>query len=178
MRKRPTFRLSVTTDQRVRPAVTRNAICFRDRIFRVPIRHPLLAIGFCGCAARRAEPSTPSICAPGLSSRRGNNEPHSRVVVPIMPTECTIWRIGAALANDVVARRFVHAFCLWNLPIELQGPFRGLCLCPGKLRFPTAETGVGRDSVRMLSQCDGKPSTSRCLDIPVECYFAWRKSLM
>ena len=34
-------------------------------------------------------------------------------------------------------RRFVHAFCLCNLPIELQGPFRGLCLCPGKLRFPT-----------------------------------------
>jgi hypothetical protein len=38
-------------------------------------------------------------------------------------------------------RRFVHAFCLCNLPIELQGPFRGLCLCPGKLRFPTTETG-------------------------------------
>jgi hypothetical protein len=34
------------------------------------------------------------------------------------------------------------------------------------LRFPTAETGVGRDSVRMLSQCDGKPSISRCLDLP------------
>jgi Transposase IS116/IS110/IS902 family len=61
-------------------------------------------------------------------------------------------------------RRFVHAFCLCNLPIELRGPFRGLCLCPEKLRFPTAETGVGRDSVRMLSQCDGKPSISRCLD--------------
>jgi hypothetical protein len=61
-------------------------------------------------------------------------------------------------------RRFVHAFCLCNLPIELRGPFRGLCLCPGKLRFPTAETGVGRNSVRMLSQCDGKPSISRCLD--------------
>jgi hypothetical protein len=60
-------------------------------------------------------------------------------------------------------RRFVHAFCLCNLPIELQGPFRGLCPCPGKLRFPTAETGVGRDSV-LLSQCDGKPSISRCLD--------------
>jgi hypothetical protein len=47
-------------------------------------------------------------------------------------------------------RRFVHAFCLCNLPIGLQGPFRGLCLCPGKLRFPAAETAVGRDSVRML----------------------------
>jgi hypothetical protein len=42
-------------------------------------------------------------------------------------------------------RRFVHAFCLCNLPIELLGPFRGLCLCPAKSRFPTAETGVGRD---------------------------------
>jgi hypothetical protein len=60
--------------------------------------------------------------------------------------------------------RFVHAFCLRTLPIELRGPFQGLCLCPGKLRFPTAETGVGRDLVRMLSQCDGKPSISRCLD--------------
>jgi hypothetical protein len=58
----------------------------------------------------------------------------------------------------------VHAFCLCTVPIELQGPLRGLCLCPGKLRFPTAETGVGRESVRMLGQCAGKPSISRCLD--------------
>jgi hypothetical protein len=36
-------------------------------------------------------------------------------------------------------RRFVHVFCLCNLPIGLQGAFRGLCLCPGKLRFPTAK---------------------------------------
>jgi hypothetical protein len=34
--------------------------------------------------------------------------------------------------------------CLCNLPMGLQGPFRGLCLCPGKLRFPTSETGVDR----------------------------------
>ena len=37
----------------------------------------------------------------------------------------------------------MHAFCLCNLPIELLAPFRGLCLCPAKSRFPTAETGVG-----------------------------------
>jgi hypothetical protein len=45
--------------------------------------------------------------------------------------------------------------------IELRGPFRGLCLCAGKLRFPTAGAGLGRDSVRILGQCDGKPSISR-----------------
>jgi hypothetical protein len=47
-------------------------------------------------------------------------------------------------------RQFVHAFCLCNLPIELLGPFRGLCLCPAKSRFPTAETDdllVSRDAV-------------------------------
>jgi hypothetical protein len=43
-------------------------------------------------------------------------------------------------------RRFVHAFCLCTVPIELQGPFRGLCVCPGKLRFPTAETGREDDT--------------------------------
>ena len=31
----------------------------------------------------------------------------------------------------------------WNA----TGRFRGLCLCPAKSRFPTAETGVGSDSV-------------------------------
>jgi hypothetical protein len=36
-------------------------------------------------------------------------------------------------------RGFVHAFYLCNLPIGLQRPFWGLCLCPGKLRFPTAK---------------------------------------
>jgi hypothetical protein len=39
-------------------------------------------------------------------------------------------------------RRFVHAFCLCNLPIGLLGAFRGLCLCPGKLRFPTAKVAL------------------------------------
>jgi hypothetical protein len=43
-------------------------------------------------------------------------------------------------------RRFVHAFYLCNLPIGLQGPFWGLCLCPRKLRFPTA--GAASDVTR------------------------------
>jgi hypothetical protein len=80
---------------------------------------------------------------------------------PRRPAQTEISRFSA---NSPELARFVRAFCLCTLPIELQGPFQGLCLCPGKLRFPTAETGVGRDSVRMLSQCDGKPSISRCLD--------------
>ena len=41
----------------------------------------------------------------------------------------------------------MHVFCLCNLPIGLQGPFPGLCLCPRKLRFPTAGAGLDRRSV-------------------------------
>ena len=70
---------------------------------------------------------------------------------PRSPTQTEISRFSA---NSPELAAIRHAFCLCTLPIELQGPFRGLCLCPGKLRFPTAETGVGGDSVRMLSQCD------------------------
>jgi hypothetical protein len=47
--------------------------------------------------------------------------------------------------------------CLCRLSIGFQGSFRGLCLCPAKSPFPTAEAGVGGDSVRILSQCDGRP---------------------
>jgi hypothetical protein len=39
-------------------------------------------------------------------------------------------------------RRFVDAFCLCNVAIGLQGAFRGLCLCPGKLRFLTAKMAL------------------------------------
>ena len=60
----------------------------------------------------------------------------------------------------------MRAFCLCKLSIGLQGPFRGLCLCRAKSRFPRAEICVGGDSVRMLGQWDGKPSISRCLDHP------------
>ena len=41
-------------------------------------------------------------------------------------------------------------FCLCKLLIGSQRPFRRLCLCPAKSRFPTAKSGVGGDSVRML----------------------------
>jgi hypothetical protein len=54
--------------------------------------------------------------------------------------------------------------CLCNPPIGFPGPFRGLCLCLAKSRFPTAETGVGGDPIRMLGQWGEKPSISRCLD--------------
>jgi hypothetical protein len=37
----------------------------------------------------------------------------------------------------------VRAFCLCTLSIGFPGPFRRLCLCSAKSRFPTAETGVG-----------------------------------
>jgi hypothetical protein len=43
----------------------------------------------------------------------------------------------------------------------LQGPFWGLCLCPGKLRFPAADTGAGRDSVRMLGVAAAMPQHVR-----------------
>jgi hypothetical protein len=33
-------------------------------------------------------------------------------------------------------RRFVHAFCLCNLPIELRGPFSGSLSLPWKIAFP------------------------------------------
>ena len=56
------------------------------------------------------------------------------------------------------------AFCLRNLSIGFQGPFRRLCLCRAKSRFPRAEICLGGDLVRMLGQWDGKPSISRCLD--------------
>jgi hypothetical protein len=57
----------------------------------------------------------------------------------------------------------VRALCLYKMSIGYQGPFPRLCLCPAKSRFPTTETGVGGDSVRMLDQSDGKPSTLCCL---------------
>jgi hypothetical protein len=63
-------------------------------------------------------------------------------------------------------RGFVRAFCLCNVSRGFQAPFRRLCLCLAKSRFPTVETGVGGDSVRTLGQCDGKPSISCCLDHP------------
>src|SRR6516225_10486733 len=85
-------------------------------------------------------------------------------VLPGPPRSPAQTEISRFSANSPELAAIRHAFCLCTLPIELRGPFRGLCLCPGKLHFPTAETGVGRDSVRMLSQCDGKPSISRCLD--------------
>jgi hypothetical protein len=47
---------------------------------------------------------------------------------------------------------FLHTFCLRNLSIGFRGPFRGLCLCRPKSRFPRAEIGVGGDLVRMLGQ--------------------------
>jgi hypothetical protein len=54
-------------------------------------------------------------------------------------------------------RRFVHTFCLCTLPIELRGPFRGLCLCPGKLRFPPAETGelaiISHSNASVVTRC-------------------------
>jgi hypothetical protein len=86
---------------------------------------------------------------------------HNSQPPPRSPAKTEISRFSA---NSPELAAIRHAFCLCTLPIELQGRFGGLCLCPGKLRFPTVETGVGRDSVRMLSQCDGKPSISRCLD--------------
>jgi Rap1a immunity proteins len=43
-----------------------------------------------------------------------------------------------------------------NLPIELLGPFRGLCLCLAKLRFPTAETGASGD--RLECRVNGRES--------------------
>jgi hypothetical protein len=33
----------------------------------------------------------------------------------------------------------VRAFCLCRLQIGFQGSFWGLCLCPAKSRFPTAQ---------------------------------------
>jgi hypothetical protein len=52
------------------------------------------------------------------------------------------------------ARRVDSLRC--NLPIELLGPFRGLCLCLAKLRFPTAETGAGGD--RLECRVNGRES--------------------
>jgi hypothetical protein len=49
---------------------------------------------------------------------------------------------------------FLHTFCLRNLSIGFRGPFRGLCLCRPKSRFPRAEIGVGGDLVRMRSSLD------------------------
>ncbi len=40
----------------------------------------------------------------------------------------------------------------------------GVFVSAWKIDFPTTRAGLGRDSVRMLGQCDGKPSISRCLD--------------
>ena len=59
---------------------------------------------------------------------------------------------------------FVRAFCLCRPSIGFQRPFRRLCLCPAKSRFPLVESGFGGNSVRMLRQCDGRPSISCCLD--------------
>jgi hypothetical protein len=59
---------------------------------------------------------------------------------------------------------FGRAFCLCKLSIGFQGPFRRLCLCPAKSRFPTAETGIVGDSVRILGQCEGRRSISCCRD--------------
>jgi hypothetical protein len=62
------------------------------------------------------------------------------------------------------SRRFVHAFCLCNLPIGLLGAVRGLCLCPGKLRFPTAKMALVESRFECWVSAPGKPSISRCLD--------------
>jgi hypothetical protein len=63
--------------------------------------------------------------------------------------------------NPRIGGGFVRAFCLCGLSIGFQVSFWGLCLCPAKSRFPTAEAGVGGDLVRMLSQCDGRPIEKR-----------------
>jgi len=46
----------------------------------------------------------------------------------------------------------------------ITGAVRRLCLCPAKSRFPTAETGDGGDSVRILGQCERRWSNSCCRD--------------
>jgi hypothetical protein len=50
------------------------------------------------------------------------------------------------------------------MSIGCHRPFRRLCLCPVKSRFPTAETSVAGDSVRMLGQCQGRRSIWCCRD--------------
>jgi hypothetical protein len=58
----------------------------------------------------------------------------------------------------------VRAFCLCKLSIGFDVPFWRLCLCPAKSRFPTAETSVSGDSVRIPSQREERPSIACCLD--------------
>jgi len=47
-----------------------------------------------------------------------------------------------------------------NLPIELQGPFRGLCLCPGILRFPTGRLRFGSNAEKPLENSGSRPSAN------------------
>jgi len=54
----------------------------------------------------------------------------------------------------------VRAFCLCRLSIGFQGSFWGLCLCPAKSRFPTAEAGVGGDLVRMIDPGSAPKATN------------------
>src|ERR1700693_6376770 len=70
------------------------------------------------------------------------------------PVHCEIPRTGGDSCSHFVS----------EVLIKFQRPFRRLCLWPAISRFPTAETGVGGDSVRMLGQCEGRRSNSCCRD--------------
>jgi hypothetical protein len=71
---------------------------------------------------------------------------------------------NTAVIFDWLIREISHQG-ISDLSIGFQGPFRSLCLCRAKSRFPRAEICVGGDSVRMLGQWDGKPSISRCITV-------------
>src|SRR5580700_1527609 len=58
----------------------------------------------------------------------------------------------------------LFAVCLCKLSIRFRWVFRRLRLWPAISRFPTVETGVGGDSVRMLAHCQGRGSNSCCRD--------------
>jgi hypothetical protein len=67
-------------------------------------------------------------------------------VLPAPPRSLTQTEISQFIANCPELAGFRVCASSLKRAFELLGPFRGLCLCPAKSRFPTAETGVGRET--------------------------------
>jgi len=53
-------------------------------------------------------------------------------------------------------RRFVHTFLSLQSADWIAGTVLRSLSLPWKIAFPDGGAGLGRDSVRMLGQCDGK----------------------
>ena len=81
-------------------------------------------------------------------------------VLPAPPRSLVQTEISRLVANSPELAGIRLRISLCRLSIGFRGPFRRLCLCLAKSRFPTVETSIGGDTVRMLGQWGGKPSSN------------------